>query len=245
MGSQFMALLTATSRKILWLELARSNNKPEFPATFYLECIKETRGCPLLIRTDCGTENVIMASMQCFFRQNGNDLFAGEKAHKYGSSPANQRIEGWWSFFRRGRAGWWIDFFKDMVTSGILDLGNSLHMECLWFCFHSILTNELEKVKIQWNTHRIRHSRNQGTVSGIPDVMYYLPERTNGIECKCTVTAHQIQEMEQKVQFEEDDEVMDYEEYFNYVMLNENFQFPCTAADGFELFQKLIPLASN
>ena len=83
-------------------------------------------GCPILLRTGCGTENGVIAAMQCYFRQDGIDEFSGEKAHKYGSSPANQRIEGWWSFFRRGRAGWWIDFFKDMAESGVLDIGNTL-----------------------------------------------------------------------------------------------------------------------
>ena len=48
----------------------------------------------LVIRTDNGTENVIMAGMQCYFRSNGTDKFAGLRAHKYGSSPAiNQGIE--------------------------------------------------------------------------------------------------------------------------------------------------------
>ena len=30
------------SRKILWLEVARSNNKPEIPARFFLECLRNT-----------------------------------------------------------------------------------------------------------------------------------------------------------------------------------------------------------
>ncbi len=110
-----MAPLMAIVGRSFGLKLARSNNKPEFPATFYLECVKETRGCPLLIRTDCGTENGIMASMQCFFRQNGNDLFAGEKAHKYGSSPANQRIEVWWSSLKCGG----LSFGEDELAGGL------------------------------------------------------------------------------------------------------------------------------
>ena len=111
------------------------------------------QGTPVLVRTDCGTENGILAVMQCHFRQYGDDNLAGDKSHKYGTSPANQRIESWWSFFRRGRAGWWIGFFKDMTSFGILDLGNILHMECLWFCFRPGIETELEHVKIHWNTH--------------------------------------------------------------------------------------------
>ena len=60
---------------------------------FYLDCVKETQGCPILVRSDCGTENGIMTAMQCFFHQNGDDCLAGDKAHKYGSSPANQKTD--------------------------------------------------------------------------------------------------------------------------------------------------------
>ena len=33
------------------------NNKPENVAGFYLDCVKGNGGCPILLRTDCGTEN--------------------------------------------------------------------------------------------------------------------------------------------------------------------------------------------
>lgn len=128
-----------------------------------------------------------------------------------------------------------------MCASGILDLGNALHMECLWFCFNPLIARELENVKLHWNTHRIRSSKQQGTVSGIPDVMYYLPQRTDAVDCKFSVTEEKVQEMEQKLDFEEQGN--SYEEYFYYAMDNENLRFPVTSSDGFELFQKLIALA--
>ena len=76
------------------------------------QCVREHSGCPMLLRTDCGTENGIMAAIQAYFRQHGNDEFAGFNSHKYGTSPSNQRIEAWWSYYRRGRSSWWIDFLK-------------------------------------------------------------------------------------------------------------------------------------
>ena len=81
------------SCKILWLELTRSNNKPEDMAKFYIECVKGNGGCPLLLRTDCGTENGVMAGMQCCFRQDGEDTFAGERAHRYGSSLLTSKLK--------------------------------------------------------------------------------------------------------------------------------------------------------
>ncbi|CAH3037423.1 unnamed protein product [Pocillopora meandrina] len=40
-------------------------------------------------------ENGIAAFIQCMFRTNDQDELAGVKSHRYCSSPANQRIEGW------------------------------------------------------------------------------------------------------------------------------------------------------
>lgn len=123
------------SRKIIWLEVVRTNNEPQVPARYYLQSVREISGCPVILRTDCGTENGTMAAMQCYLRQDGNDEFAGGKAHRYGTSPSNQRIECWWSFLKRGRSSWWINFFKEIVNSGLLDIGSELHTECLWFCY--------------------------------------------------------------------------------------------------------------
>lgn len=58
----------------MWLETCRSNNIPSVPAKLYLQCVQEHKGCPLLVRSDYGTENGIIAGMQFFFRS-GNVPF--------------------------------------------------------------------------------------------------------------------------------------------------------------------------
>ena len=114
-----------------------------------------------------------------------------------------------------------------MIASGQLELGNILHMECLWFCFEQILSLELDAIKMHWNTHRIRQTRLHGTVSGIPNVMYYLPERFGAIECKCPLRIEQIEEVKQYVEvgnlISETSE--NIQEYFNYVMEKERYSF--------------------
>ena len=78
----------------MWLTVTRLNNHPEIIANFYLNCVAGPEGCPVKLRADCGIENGVMAAMKCTFRQDAEAL-------KYGSSPVNQRIEGWWVFYRR------------------------------------------------------------------------------------------------------------------------------------------------
>ena len=72
------------SRRIMWLEVAHSNNLPEYPAIYYLEAGKDLGGCPVEVVTDLGTENGLLASIQSYFRQNPD-------AHRYVPSPHRQK----------------------------------------------------------------------------------------------------------------------------------------------------------
>lgn len=64
------------------MEVVRSNNDPKIPAQLYLDCMKQEGVRPRLLWSDCRTENGITAAMQCFFRKDGDDELAGEKAHR-------------------------------------------------------------------------------------------------------------------------------------------------------------------
>ena len=159
-GLRIHGCVDGFSRKVLWLKLSRSNNNPLVPACLFVQKVKELGFCPRFIQTDCGTENGIMADVQCYLMQD-------ENAHRYGSSPSNQRIKNWWSFHRRAFSSWVLDFFKDLVGHGIFLTGNHIHMECTWFVFSELSQSQLDQVRYQWNTHYIRISRH-GTVGGNP-----------------------------------------------------------------------------
>ncbi|XP_046842108.1 uncharacterized protein LOC124436205 [Xenia sp. Carnegie-2017] len=230
------------SRRIIWLEVVKSNNDPKVPANLFLKSVKENLGCPLLLWSDCGTENGLAASMQCYFRDNGTDDLAGENAHRYGSSHANQRIENWWSYFRRSRSNWWINFFKGLVHDGVVLLGNLIHMECLWFCFQSVLQNELNDIIDHWNTHYIRRSR-YDTIPGVPNLLYFLPELTGGADYIVQVPTDKINEMEEECEMEEG--LNDYKEYFEHVMEIKGLRLPNNATEALALFQCLVEAAND
>ena len=171
---------------VLWLEVCKSNNSPIEPTKFYLDCVEEHGGCPLMTCTDYGTENCNIAALQSYFRSD-------EDAHKYGTSTRNQRIENWWSHFRKSCAHFWINFFKDQRDNSSIDLEQLLHRECLWFCFSGIVQSSLNRMKEYWNTHYIRPSRHD-TIPGVPDILFYLPERSNGSNCLVPVSNDRITE---------------------------------------------------
>ena len=61
-------------RKILWLNIGSSNNNARVIASYYLDCVsKLTNVIPMIVRSDRGSENVILAGIQQYFRHNDVD----------------------------------------------------------------------------------------------------------------------------------------------------------------------------
>lgn len=185
------------SRRVMFLEVAASNNDPKIIARYFLKCVKEVGGCPRLVQTDCGTENVLIASLQSVFRGREQDPFSGLRSHRYGTSTSNQRIEAWWSILRRFRSEWWISLFKDLASYGAFQSGNQKHVFCLQYCFMDLIQRDLDEVAMLWNSHTIRPSRMAECPSGIPDEMYFFPQNS-GISLKhycCGPVNHHLSDL--------------------------------------------------
>ena len=166
------------SRKVLWLNVSMSNNDPSVVLRFFLDCVQENEGCPLIVQSDCGTENGAIAAAQCYFRA---DEYAGEQ------SETNELKHGGLVSEKVGRH-YWINLFKDLMDSGHFESGNVLHKECIWYCFSEIIHEDLDYTKAHWNNHYIPSSTHE-TVPGQPDELYYLPECHNRKDQKQLVNA--------------------------------------------------------
>ena len=59
--------------------MAKSNNVPSVPAKLYLDTIQSLKGCPRIVRSDCGTENVAFAAIQCNLSATHQDEYAAER----------------------------------------------------------------------------------------------------------------------------------------------------------------------
>ncbi|XP_046855923.1 uncharacterized protein LOC124449024 [Xenia sp. Carnegie-2017] len=209
------------SRKVLWLEVVKSNNAPESVAQLYLDAVRRYRGCPLQIRSDCGTENGVISAAQCYFRANDSWPMEGEQAHTFGTSTHNQRIENWWSHLKKSCTSWWIQFFKDFVQQRQLNLCDDNVKQCLWFAFQS----SLDEVQLYWNTHHIRPSRHE-TVSGVPDILFSIPEQYGGFDCLVQVPDEKLQEVEMRIAQQETENGKIFQDYFNYLVDIQQLEFP-------------------
>lgn len=224
------------SRKMLWLYVTRSNNSPHNIANYYLDAVQHFGGCAQTLVTDLGTENGIMASIQSFFC---DDV----ESHRYVASPRNQRIEGWWSYFRKSRTNWWINFFTDMEERGTFNRASELQSECLWFCFAALLQIDIDQVKEHWNTHYIRKSRHD-TVSGRPDSLYYLAESNGGVS-NLLLPVPENEMAYARLHIVDSTVQNNYQDYFNYVMSACQLKSPDNWREGLSLYQTLLDHANN
>lgn len=163
------------SRKILWLTASQTNNNPRNVAHNFVKHLKKYKRLPRMVRTDAGTENVIIHRIQMGLRFPHVDNVAGINSVTIGRSTANQRIEMLWSFLMPRFTLFWKGLFTSLIDDGHLNNTDPIHLECIRFCFLPIIQRHLDDFKEVWNTHRIRAQRRDDLPCGIPDVMYYQP----------------------------------------------------------------------
>ena len=93
-GFPIHGAINGFSRRVLWFNVTRSNNNSDVQACF--NTVKLLKHCLEMLRTDCGTENVLTmtACVQYLLTNSVN-------AHKYGLSHSNQGMENYWSHSKK------------------------------------------------------------------------------------------------------------------------------------------------
>lgn len=230
------------SRKIIWLQVASTNNDPYVVCRYFADVVAEMKGVPTIVRADRGTENVNIETMQIFLRSaHHDDRAINNTTFMYGRSTANQRIESWWSKFRAQGMDFWISHFQELSEIGIIDISNELHVECCRFCYMPLLSVELQDIVKLWNTHYIRKSRNENVPHGKPDIIYYLPEVFGGRDHLHPVDDNEVTELHEILTSAPPMCPDECSELFELLMLDRNIvAYPSTIEEADDLLVKLL-----
>jgi len=82
-------------------------------------------------------------------------------------------------------------------------------------------------VKEHWNTRHIRDSKHD-TVPGRPDELFLLPECRGGIDGLLLPISMDKLHLVSDNLLQSEEELNEFEEYFDYMMANSNFVMPLT-----------------
>ena len=72
----------------------------------------------------------------------------------------------------------YVDLFKDLRDSGMLDMSNDMHCACLTFCFMPLIQNELNNIMDHWNIHNVRKMKYVTVPTGKPDFCCTITQRS-------------------------------------------------------------------
>lgn len=126
------------SRKIMWCKAAYTSSDPHVIGGYFIEAVDQAGGCPRIVRTDLGTENVVIRDIQTFLRRHDTDNRSGDQSYIAGTSKTNQRIESWWGILRKEGMEYWIKFFGEMKDEGLF-VGDHLDKSLVQLSFRNII----------------------------------------------------------------------------------------------------------
>ena len=95
------------------------------------------------MRSDKGSENTLIESLQVSLRWKHKDRRAGEQSFFQGKSVRNQRIDAFWSQMRKHSMDFYIQLFKCMQHKNLFD-GSKLHVKCLQYCFGPMIKRDFK-----------------------------------------------------------------------------------------------------
>ncbi|KAJ8672233.1 hypothetical protein QAD02_003492 [Eretmocerus hayati] len=223
------------SRYVLWLQYTTTNNDPKVPAYLFLQAVKKLKGLPTLVRTDAGTENVNIHSLQTCLRAGQGDDLEGDKSYIVGRSVHNQRIESYWGQMRQHSMDSYIHLFTTLKDNHEFD-GSERDTKCLQFCFASLIQSDLDKCRDLWNKHSIR-KQNANNIHGKPYSMYHLPEKYGAQDCKKPVDLNAVDRL--FPEFTEEPQLYDpfFAQQARYFF--PNLRIPSNVDEALALYRKL------
>jgi hypothetical protein len=106
-GIEIYAAIDAYSRYIIWVYVGISSHTVVSVLRQFLDVVQVTEKTPRFVRSDRGTETILLAEAHHKLQQSTNPEISIQECYLYGTSTANQRIEAWWLQLTKGLLWRW------------------------------------------------------------------------------------------------------------------------------------------
>ena len=107
---------------------------------------------------------------------------------------------------------------------------------CLYFTFSGLLQQELDEIKGMWNNPCIRNSREAKCPGDKPDVLYYTPSQSGGIEHKLHLNHAHLELIKQNIEYPDFPEYTpELQKIGGTVMAEQNINLPVNYEKAKEL----------
>ena len=145
---------------------------------YYLLAVEEFGVVPVKLRTDKGTETLLMAEAQFRLRedQEGREMEVRE-CHLFGPSTRNTKIESWWGQLVSGKVGSLKEMFEGYDMEGEFT-GSKWDIMAMQFVYMDTIREHVAKFVRAHNNHLIRKQwrRSNYLATGRPFDLYRNPQ---------------------------------------------------------------------
>ena len=124
-GIEIYAGIDAYSRYMIWIYIGISNRTAVSVLRQYLLVIESMQQQPHFVRSDRGSETVLLASAHHQLLQAYEADIPFDQTYFYGTSTSNQRIESWWGQLTKGLLfRWRVCIVRDTIYKNIYITNN-------------------------------------------------------------------------------------------------------------------------
>ncbi|KAG0644315.1 hypothetical protein HOY80DRAFT_878747, partial [Tuber brumale] len=175
-GFEIYGAIDAYSHYVVWCYVGISNRTAISVNKQYLCFVRSTLHIPQVIRSDKGTETVLLAESHLLLRRSNHPNLSFSHAYSFGKSTKNQRIEAWWNILTEGQTQEWKIYFAQLESEGLFD-GSDIDKSCLQFIYMEIIRSHIHNFVEVHNSHSIRKQpkRDHYLPTGKPFEMYFYP----------------------------------------------------------------------
>lgn len=188
-GIEIYAAIDAYSRFIVWIYVGISSRTAVSVLRQYLDTLELLGQQPRFIRSDHGTETVLLASAHHQLQQVTQPDLQFENCYMYGTSTSNQRIESWWNQLSKGLVFRWRvrsrtiyfliliivqNYFHSLLQDGDFCATSLADQIALLAIYIPLLRTQMQSFVRTWNRHSIRKQPNRpNAISGKPFVLFH------------------------------------------------------------------------
>ncbi|KAL4933488.1 uncharacterized protein BDV17DRAFT_252101, partial [Aspergillus undulatus] len=175
-GIEIYAAIDAYSRYVIWIYVGISSRTAVSVLRQFLDTLQITQQQPRFVRSDRGTETVLLAEAQHKLQKSLHPEIPISDCYLYGTSTANQRIEAWWLQLTRSIIFRYRIYFHSLQEEGHYSRDTLSDQIALYAIYMPLLRVQITSFVRTWNNHHIRKQRNRPhLVTGRPFMNYNFP----------------------------------------------------------------------
>ncbi|KAI6102910.1 hypothetical protein F5141DRAFT_1007960, partial [Pisolithus sp. B1] len=184
-----------SSGQILWTRVWHSNCNLQLILSYFLDTVKEFGYIPMIMQSNPGTENFVLANAQTLLHQMHDPTLEGYVQHRWMHTKKNIKPKIAWSQLRHHFSPGFKSLLDTGVDAGWYDPNNTLQLMVFHWVFIPWLQVELNSYQDHVNNSQKCRNKRKVLPHRIPELIYTCAENYRALDSKVMVSPAAIKQV--------------------------------------------------